>query len=56
MREMNVILRKATKNSLVILHELGRGTSHKYDLAIALSVSESLIDIGCRVWRASCPP
>ncbi|KAK3382701.1 muts domain V-domain-containing protein, partial [Lasiosphaeria ovina] len=53
MREMNVILRKATKDSLVIIDELGRGTSHKDGLAIALSMSESLIDIGCRVFFAT---
>ncbi|KAL2257472.1 hypothetical protein VTK26DRAFT_130 [Humicola hyalothermophila] len=53
MAEINVILRQATKDSLVIIDELGRGTSTKEGLAIALAVSEKLIEKGCRVFFAT---
>ncbi|KAK4239418.1 hypothetical protein C8A03DRAFT_42962 [Achaetomium macrosporum] len=53
MTEMNVILRQATKDSLIIIDELGRGTSPKEGLAIALAMSEKLIKTGCRVFFAT---
>ena len=42
MREMAYILHNATENSLVIIDELGRGTSHHEGAAIALACVESL--------------
>ncbi|KAL2135001.1 hypothetical protein VTI74DRAFT_10136 [Chaetomium olivicolor] len=53
MTEMNLILRQVTKNSLVIIDELGRGTSTKEGLAIALAMSEKLIEKESRVFFAT---
>ncbi|KAH6650440.1 muts domain V-domain-containing protein [Chaetomium tenue] len=53
MTEMNMILRRVTENSLVIIDELGRGTSTKEGLSIALAMSEELIKKGCRVFFAT---
>ncbi len=49
MQECNNALRNATKNSLVIIDELGRGTSNLEGMAIAQAVIEYLHDtVGCR--------
>jgi DNA mismatch repair protein MutS len=54
MRETSNILRQATRRSLVILDEIGRGTSTYDGLAIAWAVAEHLHDaIGCRAMFAT---
>ncbi|WP_437491651.1 DNA mismatch repair protein MutS [Sorangium sp. So ce1014] len=54
MRETAEILRDATRRSLVILDEIGRGTSTYDGLAIAWAVAEHLLDaIGCRALFAT---
>ena len=54
MRETAAILREATRRSLVILDEVGRGTSTYDGLSIAWAVAEHLHDvIGCRALFAT---
>ena len=54
MRETAEILRKATRRSLVILDEIGRGTSTFDGLSIAWAVAEYLDEaIGCRALFAT---
>ncbi|MFO7180998.1 MAG: DNA mismatch repair protein MutS, partial [Pseudomonadota bacterium] len=54
MRETSTILRTATRRSLVILDEIGRGTSTFDGLAIAWAVAEYLDEVvGCRALFAT---
>src|SRR3974390_3630584 len=54
MKETAHVLRRATKRSLVVLDEIGRGTSTFDGLAIAWSVAEHLHDvIGARTLFAT---
>ncbi|MFO0680020.1 MAG: DNA mismatch repair protein MutS [Polyangiaceae bacterium] len=49
MKETANVLRRATRRSLVVLDEIGRGTSTYDGLAIATAVAEHLVDVvGCR--------
>ncbi len=54
MKETANVLRRATKRSLVVLDEIGRGTSTYDGLAIAWAVAEHLHDVvGCRALFAT---
>lgn len=54
MAETAAILHNATARSLVILDEIGRGTSTYDGLSIAWSVAEDLVDrVGCRAMFAT---
>ena len=54
MKETAHVLRRATRRSLVVLDEIGRGTSTYDGLAIAWAVAEHLHDaVGCRAMFAT---
>jgi DNA mismatch repair protein MSH4 len=53
MREMAFILRGVDVRSLAVVDELGRGTSSRDGLAIALAMSEALMASGAFVWFAT---
>ncbi len=54
MKETATIMRRATRRSLVILDEIGRGTSTYDGLSIAWAVAEHLHDVvGCRALFAT---
>jgi DNA mismatch repair protein MutS len=54
MKETANVLKRASKRSLVILDEIGRGTSTYDGLAIAWAVAEHLYDqVGCRAMFAT---
>ncbi|CAJ0549703.1 Ff.00g033160.m01.CDS01 [Fusarium sp. VM40] len=53
MREMAFILRNIDDKSLAVIDELGRATSNRDGLAIAIAMSEALIQTKASVWFAT---
>lgn len=53
MRETAFILRNVNPKSMVIIDELGRGTSTRDGLAIAISVAEALVGSKALIWFAT---
>ncbi|KAK3192314.1 MutS protein msh4 [Lecanicillium sp. MT-2017a] len=53
MREMAFIIRNIDSKSMVIIDELGRGTSTRDGLAIAIAIAEALIQRKAATWFAT---
>ncbi len=53
MRETGFILRNIDRRSMVIIDELGRGTSTRDGLCIAVAVAEALVESRALVWFAT---
>lgn len=53
MREMAFILRNVDSKSMVIVDEVGRGTSTRDGLAIAIAIAEALIQSKAATWFAT---
>jgi DNA mismatch repair protein MSH4 len=53
MREMSFILRNIEPRSMVIVDELGRGTSTVDGLSIAIAIAEALVESQALVWFAT---
>lgn len=46
MQQISYVLENATENSLVLIDEIARGTSHEDGVALAWSITEHLVDTG----------